>query len=84
MDFFLQDEESSQVFKINDLNCTEDDFVEWVEDSDDVSKLEDKYGVLDFTGDLDGLGFQSYEIELKDYPVLLEEFRTIFKNLGWL
>lgn len=86
--FVLQNECTKYKYKIK-LNCTGDVYYELDDEYDNfVSSLEHQYGVLDCSGHLtdDGweVGYQSYEIEKRNFKVVKDEFKKFFKNKGLL
>lgn len=48
-----------------------------------VQDLEEQYGVHDISGFDDAEGYGSYEIEEKDFPVLIELYRQWFVKRGF-
>jgi hypothetical protein len=85
---FVFSDEKCTLYKINNLNCTEDEFMDWLE-TYDYEPLELKYGVHDYSGgeDEDGtieVGFTSYEISKEDFPTVMEIWRKALLSAGFI
>jgi hypothetical protein len=69
------------------LNCTEDQFFEWLE-TFDYDRLETTYGIHDFSGgetDTENVvGFSSYEISKKDFITVMEIWRKGLVDAGFI
>ena len=84
---FVFGDEKSKLYKFKDLNCTEDEFIDWVE-TFDYDKLETTYGVHDYSGvetdDKIEVGFSSYEISETDFPIVIEIWRKGLVDAGFI
>ena len=84
---FVFGDEKSKLYKIKNLNCTEDEFMEWLE-TFDYDKLETTYGIHDYCGgETDEeieVGFSSYEISETDFPIVMEIWRKGLLNAGFI
>jgi len=76
MIFQLRDEETDKTKSI-ELDCTSEDFIEYIQENEAyhkvVNKLETTYGVLDFDGDGETSGYNSYEIEREFFNLVFSE-----------
>lgn len=85
--FVFGDENTEQQYKIKNLNCTEEEFFEWL-DTFEYDNLESQYGIHDFSGgETDNeheVGFSSYEISKKDFPIVMEIWRKGLLDAGFI
>lgn len=69
------------------MNCTDDEFHEWLEDFD-YDSLETTYGIHDFAGgdtdDEHQVGFMSYEISRENFPIVMEIWRKGLFDAGFI
>lgn len=87
LNFVFADENTGREYRFDDLNCTQDEFMDWVE-TFDYDSLETTYGVHDFSGgesdDEIVVGFSSYEISKKDFVTVMEIWRKGLVDAGFI
>lgn len=84
---FVFGNEKDKLYKIKNLNCTEEEFFNWLE-TFDYDNLEMIYGIHDFSGgETDEeieVGFSSYEISETDFPIAMEIWRKGLLDAGFI
>lgn len=87
LNFVFADENTGREYRVDNLNCTEDEFMDWLE-TFNYDSLETTYGVHDFSGgesdDEITVGFSSYEISKKDFVIVMEIWRKGLVDAGFI
>jgi len=87
LNFVFTDENTGREYRFNNLNCTEDEFMDWLE-TFDYDSIETTYGIHDFAGNKTKneimVGFTSYEISKKDFVTVMEIWRKGLVNAGFI
>lgn len=87
LNFVFGDENTGLEYRLNNLNCTEDEFFQWLE-TFDYEHLEHKYGIHDFSGgrtdEENTVGFSSYEISKSDFDIVMEIWRKGLVDAGFI
>lgn len=64
------------------IHCTDEQFYAVCEQNAQlIDHIETTYGILDIEGDNHSIGYNSYEIELKDADYVFKQLCNIFKSL---
>lgn len=66
------------------VNLPDTDFIRITETDPRIDQLEHDYGILDISDtrdtNIDSIGYNSYEIEMKDAPVVFDKLCDIFRS----
>jgi len=90
MDFYLQTPRKK--YWVKNLKCTGTEYSDTFDKAEEekkISKLEEKYGALNWEADETKTGWKwgfshDESISKTDAEALIEEFKQLFKSLGWL
>lgn len=87
VNFVFSDQNTGLEYRINNLNCTEEQFMDWL-GTFDYEPLEHKYGIHDYAGMIDDnevvVGFTSYEISKSDFDIVMEIWRKALVEAGFI